>query len=53
VSAQTYLTLNSIIGGTSTESFIGNIYSATYYNRVLTAAEIRQNYNATKKRYGL
>jgi hypothetical protein len=53
VSAQTYLTLNSIIGGTSTESFIGNIYSATYYNRALTAAEVRQNYNATKKRYGL
>ena len=51
VSAQTYVTQNSIIGGFSTESFIGNIYSATYYNRALSAQEILQNYNATKGRY--
>ena len=51
VSAQTYQTLNTIIGGVNTESFTGNIYSATYYNRVLTAQEILQNYNATKGRY--
>ena len=44
--------------------FIGNRDSSSYpancnigqiqvYNRALTAQEIRQNYNATKKRYGL
>jgi hypothetical protein len=33
--------------------FNGNISQVQIYNRALTAAEIRQNYNATKKRYGL
>jgi hypothetical protein len=51
VSAQTYITTNQIIGGYSEESFIGNIYSATYYNRALSAQEVLQNYNATKMRY--
>jgi hypothetical protein len=31
----------------------GNISKIQYYNRALTAKEIKQNYNATKKRYGL
>jgi hypothetical protein len=31
----------------------GNIAQVQIYNRALTAAEIRQNYNATKTRYGL
>ena len=31
----------------------GNVYSTKFYNRALTAREIKQNYNATKKRYGL
>jgi hypothetical protein len=31
----------------------GNISQVQIYNRALSAAEIRQNYNATKKRYGL
>lgn len=31
----------------------GAIYSHKLYNRALTAAEIQQNYNATKSRYGL
>jgi hypothetical protein len=31
----------------------GNIYIASVYNRVLTATEILQNYNATKSRFGL
>ena len=30
-----------------------NIYQVKIYNRALTATEIVQNYNATKKRYGL
>jgi hypothetical protein len=31
----------------------GNISQVSIYNRALTAKEILQNYNATKKRYGL
>jgi hypothetical protein len=31
----------------------GNIYSCLRYNRVLSQAEILQNYNATKGRYNL
>jgi len=31
----------------------GNIYSAYVYNRVLTAAEVLQNYNDTKTRFGI
>jgi hypothetical protein len=31
----------------------GNIYTVSVYNRVLTATEILQNYNATKSRFGL
>jgi len=31
----------------------GNIYSAQVYNRALSATEILQNYNATRKRFGL
>ena len=31
--------------------FIGNISQVSIYNRALTAAEISQNYNATKSRY--
>jgi len=33
--------------------FIGNIYNVKIYNRVLSAAEILQNYNATKSRFNL
>ena len=34
-------------------NFSGNISLNKLYNRALSAAEIRQNYNATKGRYGL
>ncbi len=34
-------------------NFIGRISNVQIYNRVLSATEIVQNYNATKKRYGL
>lgn len=34
-------------------AFNGNIAQVQIYNRALTAAEIKQNYNATKGRYGL
>ncbi len=33
--------------------FNGNIYTTQLYNRALSAAEITQNYNALKGRYGL
>ena len=33
--------------------FTGRISNALIYNRALTATEILQNYNATKRRYGL
>ncbi len=33
--------------------FNGSIYAAQVYNRVLSAAEITQNYNAQKARFGL
>jgi hypothetical protein len=33
--------------------FGGNVYQTKFYNRALSAQEIKQNYNATKKRYGL
>jgi hypothetical protein len=35
------------------ETISGNIPQVLIYNRALSAAEIKQNYNATKKRYGL
>ena len=38
--------------GTS-ELFTGNISQTSLYNRALTAAEVLQNYNATKTRFGL
>ena len=33
--------------------FDSNISQVSMYNRALTAQEILQNYNATKRRYGL
>jgi hypothetical protein len=38
-------------GGWST--FLGNIYLLQGYNRALTAAEVLQNFNAQKARFGL
>jgi len=46
-------TIASRINTTSNNYFKGNIYSAQFYNRALTAAEVLQNYNATKGRFGL
>ena len=36
-----------------TTDFKGNITQMMFYNRILTQAEVLQNYNATKGRYGL
>ena len=53
--AQTFVTTGPLLGSgyPGSEHFNGNIYSFTYYNRVLTSTEILQNYNALKGRYGL
>jgi hypothetical protein len=37
----------------STRSFTGKIPSVQIYNRVLTTAEVQQNFNATRSRYGI
>jgi len=47
---------SAALGGwpnSNTGSFVGDIAQVQIYNRALSAAEIKQNYNATKKRYGL
>lgn len=33
--------------------FVGSVYNASIYNKTLTSAEILQNYNALKERYGI
>jgi hypothetical protein len=40
-------------GANSTQLISGNIAGASLYNRALSATEVRQNYNATKTRFGL
>ena len=45
------MTVGRVIDGSY--PFLGNISNTFVYNRALTAADIRQNYNATKRRYGL
>ena len=48
-----------VFGGPTTDSyagarmFYGNVYYAAHYNRVLTASEISQNFNALRGRYGI
>ena len=48
-----------VIGGASTDSyggdrmFKGKIAIASHYNRLLTAAEVQQNYQATKSQLGI
>lgn len=44
---------NYSIGTPFSAFFQGNLGSHHYYSRALSAQEIKQNFNATKKRYGL
>lgn len=45
---------NSIlIGKGYAGAYLGDIYSVRLYNRVLSPAEIQQNFNATRGRYGI
>lgn len=56
LSSSPNLTVNFRIGSserTNGEFWNGNISNAMWYNRALTSAEILQNYNATKGRFGL
>jgi hypothetical protein len=46
------LHIGRFVAGAGRE-FNGNISSVKVYNRALTAAEIQQNYNATRSRYGI
>ena len=49
------ITATHSIGGNVyiNEGFNGNISQLSIYNRALTAQEVLQNYNSTKKRFGL
>ena len=42
-----------LIGSGYAGSFLGNIYDCKVYNRALSAAEVSQNFNANRSRYGL
>ena len=42
-----------IIGASWASAFSANIAQVQIYNRALTAAEISQNYNALRNRFGL
>lgn len=42
-----------VISGSTIRFLNGNVASVILYNRSLTAAEVLQNYNATKTRFGL
>ena len=44
---------NVKLGSATGEEFGGKLASVQIYNRYLTTAEIRQNYNAFKRRFGL
>ncbi len=41
------------IGNVTGAAFEGKIASVQIYDRYLTTEEVRQNYNVTKKRFGL
>ena len=41
------------IGNVTGAAFEGKIAAVQIYDRYLTTEEVRQNYNATKKRFGL
>ncbi len=46
-------TSNIIIGAGYVTSFLGHIYNVSVYNRTLTDAEVLQNFNALRGRYGI
>lgn len=40
-------------GGATCTNVAVEIYSVKFYNKGLTSSEVLQNFNATKRRYGL
>ena len=48
-----YIGRNTAAGGSNGNFFTGNQASTKIYNRALTAAEIQQNFNATRGRFGI
>ena len=46
-------TIGSQAGGASSHLFEGSISQTFVYSRAISAAEVLQNYNATKGRFGL
>ena len=46
-------TIGSQAGGASSHHFEGSVSQTFVYNRAISAAEVLQNYNATKGRFGL
>ena len=44
---------NLVLGNVWGWRYIGDIYLIKVYNKVLTNAEIKQNFEATRKRYGV
>ena len=49
----TQLTIGQLLQTNSARIINGNIYSSKIYNRALSAAEIQQNYNANRGRFGI
>ena len=49
----TQLTIGQLLQNNSARIINGNVYSTKIYNRALTPQEIRQNFNATRGRYGI
>jgi hypothetical protein len=49
----TKTTIGSRYNQASSEYFTGNIFTTQIYNRVLSATEITQNFNALRGRYGI
>lgn len=45
--------IGNVDGDRAAEYFVGNIASLKLYNKALTAAEIQQNFNATRGRFGI
>jgi hypothetical protein len=52
---QTFTTTGQALGinSNNSEPYAGNIYQFSAYNRALSAAEIQQNFNALRSRYGI
>jgi hypothetical protein len=47
------LVIGQLVPNNSARIINGNIYSCKIYNKALTAAEIQQNFNATRNRFGI